>query len=440
MTDEVAVEQFSKIPNELICHIFRFCDAVAARFVCRHWYQLLGNRCVDLGIRLYDYASNGEIAKLAWCLEDLPCKGQYVCEGAIRGNQLSVLTWALENNVAFDNVLYHIMSSLGHLNMLKHCKNRIINYDNCWSGAANNGQMHILEWLATTSAMPDDILSYGVSSGRIDVLQWLHEHGAQTNSSLWILAALWGNVPVLNWLENHNVPRRPNLIQSAAERGRLEAIKWFTDHGEMLTTDACVAAARCGELETLMWMLENGAPLSANICRETVANDHCPILEKLYANYSDLIPDIYNPIMIYEAANHNNLPLCKWLWRQGCSWDGFTVFRFLERKNTKALYWLDKHLRKTRGQRLMEVMGYGMLDLCVRYDDVTLIQYLLSLVEFGINLDNVTDEHFLTAISERSIAIINYLLVVRSDFRQNAIIRQAALNCESPEIIKLLSS
>jgi hypothetical protein len=166
-------------------------------------------------------AESGDLSKLQWLHIDQQCpwyvgprqtgastRRVTVC-AAISDNGLAMLRWLKEEGVETSS-------------------RDLANY------AAACGRLHTLQFLAPegrTFAEEFPTLCVNAAlNGHLEVLQWLHEHGASLCSNLGDSAAIAGSVPVLAWLaevlppdEHWSTQQLTAMLQAAGCQGSLEA-------------------------------------------------------------------------------------------------------------------------------------------------------------------------------------------------------------------------
>jgi hypothetical protein len=103
------------------------------------------------------------------------------------------------------------------------------------------------------------ILNGAASYGRLDILEWAHQHG------------------YLHACSEKN-------SDSAVKHGQLAALIWLNDHGCRLSRHACTHAARNGHLIILQWLRANECSWDRSTCSEAAWGGHLNILQWARAN------------------------------------------------------------------------------------------------------------------------------------------------------------
>jgi hypothetical protein len=141
--------------------------------------------------------------------------------------------------------------------------------------ASVSGRMGTLQFLASLPNMnftadhgSDKACCNAAANRHLQVLQWLHEHGAPLEDEVGDYAAAGGSVPVLSWLaevlpsEHWTTERLANMLLLAGCYGSLEACIWLRQRGaewsETLAAEPEFAFKSVWKQCVLDWARANG--------------------------------------------------------------------------------------------------------------------------------------------------------------------------------------
>jgi hypothetical protein len=208
-------------------------------------------------------ARGGQLDMMKWLHFELGCPWDgTACTQAAKNGHLHVLKW-LYHEARF-NSLAHTHSDPGR----QPWPTATI------SSAAQGGHMHVLVWLndtigqlgawhfASEGGWCDD----AARIGRLDILKYAHEQGVAITPNAAAHAAENGHVHVLEWVcsvfggndpfshAGHTI----SCLESVAQRGRLEVLKWCHAHGLLRVAPDRLfkAASNYVQDETAAWLYE----------------------------------------------------------------------------------------------------------------------------------------------------------------------------------------
>lgn len=193
--------------------------------------------------------------------------------------------------------------------------------------AFENGHIEIVQWLHAHGAVMDFVLPrfngyspivHACIKGHLDIIKWLHAHDASmdvtrpiNNGITLMFIACWeGHIEIVQWLHSHgaamdvtqscNDGRTPMYI--ACKNGYFEIVQWLHTHGAAMdVTRTCnngatpmYIACQKGYLEIVQWLHANGA--AKDVTRP--CNDSS------------------TPMM--TTCEHGYIVIVKWLLTHGC--------------------------------------------------------------------------------------------------------------------------
>lgn len=151
--------------------------------------------------------------------------------------------------------------------------------------AARYGWMDVLEGAYAQSA-GDGVTDQrwaqeAAKGGRVDVLEWLHEHKCDWDSEMVALAAARkGHLCVLQWITSHGCTLHRRAMSDAATRGHFEIVKWLWENGVRHDTQtACNFAANVGHLMMVQWLCERSPMNQTMVCQWAAAGGQVRVLE-----------------------------------------------------------------------------------------------------------------------------------------------------------------
>jgi hypothetical protein len=129
------------------------------------------------------------------------------------------------------------------------------------NGAAESGSVLKLQWLHIDQAcpLPLTICEWAASSGNIDMLRWLQEHGRVPTTDSFKGAALGGHLHVVQFLRDEGCEWSEDACITAANMAQVSALQWLHEQGCPWDIDTmCGEAAYGGSIETLLYLRQQG--------------------------------------------------------------------------------------------------------------------------------------------------------------------------------------
>jgi hypothetical protein len=130
--------------------------------------------------------------------------------------------------------------------------------------ALAHGHLLFVQWaLADTEPIPvSQYVSCAVSSGNMELVEWLVGRGWPIDEAAYGAAARSGSLAMLEWVKARAVAPTPNAVSEAVKGGHLHVIEWLVSHGSELTAgDLCVAAYEQDQV-VVDWLLDRDCPYS----------------------------------------------------------------------------------------------------------------------------------------------------------------------------------
>lgn len=202
----------------------------------------------------------------------------------------SILTWTFQNycKIPFPKYVAYNICSCGSIQRMQIlCNYTNIEVDSimcCF--AAENGHLHLIEWLYSKGCPLDKYVSISAASnGHTNLLEWLHEKKCE--------------------LDKH--------VCNAAVGGITADRKGCWDSNIDKTTNG-------GHFDTLMWLIENECPIDYNdIVSAAIRNNHIGILEWVRVNkHFDFNGKNF---LSNEAIQGGHIDVLKYLHKNGVNWD-----------------------------------------------------------------------------------------------------------------------
>ena len=217
-------------------------------------------------------AKNGHFKVLKWLRnEDLDIEIALI--GAAEGGQLELLEWLFNKRVYPDFLTLEDISKAaakgGHLNILKWLKTKGLKLNHLAAeGAAEGGHLHLLQYLEQKGIKCRDICDSAIKGGQLKLLQHLIQTG-HTSPSIKIGhdAIKSGSVELLDWLLKNGYYEDKEAIQIttwAADYEHFHVLKWAITNGFESNIDCVDAAAYAGNLQILKFLKENGVAFTGS--------------------------------------------------------------------------------------------------------------------------------------------------------------------------------
>jgi len=211
------------LPPEVWVLIFRYLSSsakVVASHVCPLWHDILRSETLNPKASVsLEYLSTP--ALLQWAAQEkinLNKKSKFgfldevdiAVDLAARMGLLNVLIW-LESHS--DGFLHH--ANLGISNM-----------------AAENGHLHILEWMLKEDRLAEEhVCYYAAKGGHLSVLQWARANGCPWDELTCAYAADSGHLQVLQWARTNGCPWDERTCAYAVRSGQQQVLQWAWDNG-----------------------------------------------------------------------------------------------------------------------------------------------------------------------------------------------------------------
>lgn len=361
---------------------------------------------------LQQAAYDGQENILEWALNAQYIDLKYVSivlEYAARGGQLNIIRWfirkypltveLLEKNVFY---IFYGAAAANKINILEWIKTifpnefwiiRLKQNSACLEVAANNGHLHMLEWLKENrflfecGALTEAAVSSKQSS--LEVLKYLRSANSPWSSNVCIRAVEYGRLDILLWAVSNGCPWKPEEIFEAAARSKLAAsnpdiLHWlktqrfqFADAYSMNSLALNVAivcknflfvrwavlnltpivwddrliknASAAGDLPALIWAMElNPENIDSQMMYilsvNAAARRHLHILEWLFTTFGSDETNkhsILHPQVCVLAAKGGYLNILQWAVDNGCYWSRYDCCKTAIRwKRIKILIWM----------------------------------------------------------------------------------------------------
>jgi hypothetical protein len=277
--------------------------------VCKQWQELYRRACWE---RVYLFRRVADRSKCRFqdFLDYVHCSTAYsalfssapLLQMGVDSGSLDLL----QHRTQFNAGRHGTEATLELAHMLDMpCSEHVLN------GAARSGCASKLQWLLAQHAvrLPATIAEYAATSGSVAMLQLLQQEGVAFTARTSGKAAEGGHVHVLQFLHSSACPIDWRACNTAAERGDLPMLRYLQSIGCEVAHEFVVdSAAESGSVEVMAWLI-----------------DECG---------AELMPSI-----MQTAAISHHLPLCQYLYDQGCPWSAETTEFLLKCKLLRELEW-----------------------------------------------------------------------------------------------------
>lgn len=216
-------------------------------------------------------AERGDLALLQWLWVKCPNWSKTASLSAAKGGHVHVLKWLWTLKVdrnpqhrVWGPLEWAAATGAGRLAALQYLYEKGIAWDSTATyAAAYGGHLDVLEWmLANGAPRPksfaqklcernrldvlcwlharggggvagpfDSILSWAAVYGRVDIIRWAVENGAECPTGLYAAAANGGHVGVFEYLRALAIPWDSSTLSTLASKGYVGAFKWAYEHG-----------------------------------------------------------------------------------------------------------------------------------------------------------------------------------------------------------------
>ena len=187
--------------------------------------------------------------------------------------------------------------------------------------AGLHGQKEVIEWsseIPSRVQYPDktreDAMRGAAKGGHLELVKHLREKGYDWDENTCASAAHEGHVHVLEYLRTNGCPWGSDAGFRAAEGDRLDTLKWLREHGCPWDEEVTGAAAENGHFETLKWLHEHGCPgWDAVLFATAVSGGNLEMIMWMHENGCP-----WDEEATVYAAIYGNLEILKWLHENGC--------------------------------------------------------------------------------------------------------------------------
>jgi hypothetical protein len=129
--------------------------------------------------------------------------------------------------------------------------------DDVCTGAAQAGARIVLEWLATQRELPDNVGTFAVIRGDVELLEWLQQRGVKFGPRSCEEAARRGHLAALTHLRKQQCAWDSRTPDAAARNGHLSTLEWGWQNGCPASVMTEHAAAASGNTDMLAWVRAN---------------------------------------------------------------------------------------------------------------------------------------------------------------------------------------
>ncbi len=276
-------------------------------------------------------------------------------------------------------------AEIGDLNIMKWLKYIGIQITlHTFREAAISQQLQICDWLHFNKCpwleYSSNIVAY---HGRLNSLQWLHNHCYKLASNIHVKAAMGGHLDIIKWIdtisfcfykkdfmESHmsvgewtDFHRYNSVCRAAAKYGHIHILEWvYQRDKKSFPSDITESAAEGGKLETLKWLLGKNYEITAECIKEAAKHGHLNILQYIddqdylflddityYAAKSgsvEMMKWLHSKGLAFEdrlcskAAKNGHLELLQYLYNNGCTWHSYICVHAVKGYNLNMLKWL----------------------------------------------------------------------------------------------------
>jgi len=153
-----------------------------------------------------------------------------------------------------------------------------------WYLALSSGRIDVIEWIASQYphiSLSSQCCAHAAFHGKGDVLRWLRTQECPWDVSTTIAAAEGGHVDLLQWLRSQGCPWNTWVCARAALRGHLNALQWAKTHGCPWDAWTTICAAIGGHMDLLKWAHRQGCPSCHLVLMRAVDYGHWEMVKWL---------------------------------------------------------------------------------------------------------------------------------------------------------------
>jgi len=139
------------------------------------------------------------------------------------------------------------------------------------SCAARSGRLSLLEEAERKEFyIRWDQIRHALIGGHTDVLEWWRKsilpEGLTMSISDILETVSAGELPSIRWLHERGFLSHSDrrVVRVAIKGGRIEVLRWLCEQGAQLPESSCDIAAECGRSDVLLWLMERGFERTAS--------------------------------------------------------------------------------------------------------------------------------------------------------------------------------
>ena len=166
------------------------------------------------------------------------------------------------------------------------------------------------------------------SSGRLNVLCYLHEQGCPWDAEACTGAARGGYLKVLRYLHEQGCSWDAAACTAAARGGHLSTLRYLAEQGCSYDgVAACNAAACGGHIDTLRYMYERNWPWDAvRACEMAAVSGSVDMIKYIVEQDSLVLTAAQLTKMLNAAGQFSKLGAAQWLRQEGAQWPAALIY------------------------------------------------------------------------------------------------------------------
>jgi hypothetical protein len=338
------------------------------------------------------------------------------CRDAAKHNHMNVLTWIESANIE-------------------------MNWDKVCEGAAESGNVELLNWLHANSNVDefhlDHIAIKAAQNGHLNIFEWIRENydNYEWHENISPMAAKKGHLHILQWLHSED-PSYP-WISATFNCGVYYKQKAITDWLQTVAPlcpvnkSTLFAAARNGDLKLVQWLrsLDPPCPFAHDTCYETLTQKHLHVLQWLVANGA---PCAWDWTYCEVALINNDFQSLKWLrsLNPPCPWKSDHVCTAaIKYGNLEMLQWLISQ------QCEIETVGFK---IAIRYNQLNILVWLQA--QFPLEFNEVKNLLMCVAAYHGHVHILQWFLSLDPPCKFGNITVLGAVEGRKLHVVKWLRS
>lgn len=277
-------------------------------------------------------SSHGHVTIVKWlCEEDCP-RDTRACYVAAKNGDLALLEWLADHGCPWNTNTMGTAAKYGHLEIVQKLYSMGFNkLRHIIPSAVDGGCLQLLQWMSEQEGFYWDFdpANCAALKGDKKLLEWLREKGGlkgdKFSAETMLTAARGGYFTLVKWLREQGCPHPRFLMEDAVSSGNIDLIQYLHKTGEYTWGNSFKVALQLDPIRDLATQIiinrqnKESCQQESDSGVELLTNDYIQFMQSL-KKHSD------NPVdQIYKAAINTRNKILRWLRENGCPWDEITM-------------------------------------------------------------------------------------------------------------------